>query len=157
MLRCFIFINQKNFTFTYLFTSIFACFPASFFLTYIVTINSIYKNILLGVAWKFFQNQTKKIAQILSWPINDYDLRKTLIARWATLSGRSELDFIMKTYVSSIFSTAQYQLKEMFDSSHVNFSEFTPMHMSKILENAPVQVLTQLRHWFWNLFWIVYS
>ena len=103
---------------------------------------------MLGVAWKFFQNQTKKIAQILSWPINDYDLRKTLIARLATLSGRSELDFIMKMYVSSIFSTAQYQLKKMFDSCHVNFSEFTPMHMSKILENAPVQVLTQLRHWF---------
>ena len=157
MLRCFIFINQKNFTFTYLFTSIFACLPASFFLTSIVTINSIYKNILLGVDWKFLQNQTKNIAQILSWPINDYDLRKTLIASWTTLSGRSELDFIMEMYISSIFPTAQYQLKEMFDNSHVNFSEFTPMHVSKILENAPVQVLTQLRHWFWNSFWIVYS
>ena len=31
------------------------------------------------------------------------------------------------------------------------FSQFTPMHVSKNLENAPTQVLAQLHHWLKGL------
>ena len=52
------------------------------------------------------------------------------------------LNFIMKMYVSSIFNTDQYLLKEMFYSSHEIIPEFTPMHAPKSLEKASAQALT---------------
>ena len=44
-------------------------------LTYLF-INSIYKEMLWSVDWKFLQKQTQKIAQIFSEDIPYYDLRK---------------------------------------------------------------------------------
>ena len=43
--------------------------------------------------------------------------------------------------------SVQYQLKEMYYSSQADFSQFTPIYVPKTPENAPAQILTQLRHW----------
>ena len=57
-----------------------------------------------------------------------------------------ELNFIIKMYVSSIFHTDHYLLKELFYSSREIIPEFTPMHVPKSLEKSSAQALTQLCH-----------
>ena len=61
----------------YLLIYLAACLLPSL-LTNILAINSIYKEILLNIDWKFLQNATWNIAQILSCDINYYDLRKLI-------------------------------------------------------------------------------
>ena len=94
----------------YLLIYLAACLLPSL-LTNILAINSIYKEILLNIDWKFLQNATWNIAQI----------------------------FVCLFYISY---SDQYQLKEMFCSSHADFSQFTPIYLPKILENAPAHVLS---------------
>ena len=72
-------LNQKKCSFNYVLIYLFACFLSSVF-TYLLTINSIHKEILLTFDWKFILNNTyQKIVHILSGDIPNYDLRKRTV------------------------------------------------------------------------------
>ena len=115
MLRCFIFINQRKCTFTYVLIYLLAILLACFLLclvTYLLVINSIYMEILLFFTENFSKTTLRKL--LTFWRgiliIIFVDKWKGGVKNWTTLSGRSRnwinwIDFILKTYAVFKFLT----------------------------------------------------
>ena len=101
--------------------------------------------ILSNVDWKFIQNHTYKIARILPGDIPRYYLHKKLVERGKklnhTLSGMCDHGTltVFKTHINT-------NCEKCIIVEILIFSQSTPMHMPKNLENVPAQDLIQLRH-----------
>ena len=103
---CFFLIRRNGLFLTYLLSWLQACFLPSI-LSYIHTINSIYKNTMTG---NFSKTTLTKLLKFCNGTliINCYDLHKNWqkgVKKWITLPGRRDhgtLNFKMKMYVFSL-------------------------------------------------------